>query len=357
MGSLSMLKRSANITISLVVGLLLIFMIIVDYVLHFVFQIPFGFVWYSIVIIVALVALFIFTQWRISPAIVRKATGLRENHYISERGNPFLYNMVKRLCERSGIPMPRVAVIDNPSPNAFVFGRNVNDCTLVVHNSLLSKLSKDEIEGVIGHEIGHITHKDVITITLVSAVPLLTYMVARTLFAFLRYSRGGGKGKGKILLFAIIVGVLSYTVYLVSQMLVLRLSRIREYYADAYSAGVTGNPHGLCSALTKIAYGLSLSRKDEPSGVRAFYIGDPVKAVNDYTLLRERMDSYDLDKDGMIDEKELEIAVEKEAKSHWRRANELFSTHPATYRRILMLMEMEKEMKYDKRLKDVYKFI
>ncbi|MDI6708754.1 MAG: M48 family metalloprotease, partial [Candidatus Thermoplasmatota archaeon] len=269
----------------------------------------------------------------------------------------FLYSIVKRLCEKSGVPMPRIAVIDNPTPNAFVFGRSVNDTTLVVHSALLSKLNKDEIEGVIGHELGHITHKDVITMTLVSAVPLLTYMVARTLFGFLKHPRGGGRGKGQALLFAVIVGVLSYTVYLISQLLVLKLSRTREYYADAYSASVTGNPHGLCSALTKIAYGLSLSRKAEPSGARAFYIGDPVKAVNDYSLLKERMDSYDLDKDGTIDEKELEIAVEKEAKSHWRRANELFSTHPATYRRILMLMEMEKEMRYDKRLKDIYKFI
>lgn len=357
MGSLSALRRSAHVTISLVVGILLIFLMVIDYILHFVFQIPFSFVWYSIGIIVALVALFIFIQWYISPIIVRRAARLDEKHYISESGNPFLYNMVKRLCENSGMQMPKIAVIEDPTPNAFVFGRSVNDCTLVVHSALLSQLTQDEIEGVIGHELGHITHKDVITMTLVSAVPLLTYMVARMLFEVLRHSRGGGKGKGQALLFVLLVGALSYTVYLVSQMLVLKLSRTREYYADAYSAGVTGDPRKLASGLTKIAYGLSLSKKDEPSGARAFYITDPVKAVNDYSLLREKMESYDLDKDGTIDEKELEIAVDKEAKSHWRRANELFSTHPPSYKRILMLMEMEKEMGYDKRVKDIYKFI
>ncbi len=357
MGSLSALRRSAHVTISLVVGILLIFLMIIDYILHFVFQIPFAFVWYSIAVIAALVALFVFIQWYISPIIVRRAAGLNEKHYISEKDNPFLYNMVKRLCEKAGIPMPRIAVIEDLTPNAFVFGRSVNDCILVVHSALLSKLTQEEIEGVIGHELGHVSHKDVITMTLVSAVPLLTYMIARMLFSVLRSSRGGGKCKGQALLFAVIVGVLSYTVYLISQMLVLKLSRVREYYADAYSAGVTGDPRKLASSLTKIAYGLSLSRKDEPSGARAFYISDPVKAVNDYTLIREKMESYDLDKDGTIDEKELEIAVEKEAKSHWRRANELFSTHPPSYKRILMLMEMEKEIGYDKRVKDIYKFI
>ncbi|MDI6708599.1 MAG: hypothetical protein QME47_05910, partial [Candidatus Thermoplasmatota archaeon] len=109
MGSLSALERGARITISLIVGLLLFFMISVDYILHFVFRIPFGLIWYSIVIIVALVALFIFIQWYISPAIVRRAAGLKKNHYVSESTNPFLYSIVKRLCEKSGVPMPRIA--------------------------------------------------------------------------------------------------------------------------------------------------------------------------------------------------------------------------------------------------------
>ena len=108
---------------------------------------------------------------------------------------------------------------------------------------------------------------------------------------------------------------------------------------------LTNDPHLLASALTKIAYGLSLSRPDaEPSGLRAFFIGDPVKAREYYDDLRQRMQQYDLNRDGQIDQYELQKALEQEQKSHWRRANELFATHPPTIKRILMLEAMEQEI-------------
>jgi len=240
-----------------------------------------------------------------------------------------------------------------------VFGRTVASSELVITEGLLERLNQDEIRAVIAHEIGHLRHRDVIIMTLMSAVPLIAYVIARMGFEALRGGvRVRGKGAGQALAIIILSAVVSYVVYLVAQLLVLYLSRTREYYADAYSGAATRDPHLLASALTKITYGLSLAREDsEPSGLRAFMIGDPVKAADDYETLRDKMTAYDLDRDGQIDAYELQKAVEQERKSHWRRANELFGTHPPTYMRILMLEEMEQEIKTGGLPQNIYKFV
>lgn len=141
----------------------------------------------------------------------------------------------------------------------------------------------------------------------------------------------------------VVVGVISYVVYIVSLLCVMRLSRLREHYADAYSAYLTSSPRNLESALTKITYGLSLSPKP-PSGARAFYIGDPAMAKLEISEIMEKKQEYDLDHDGVLDERELELAMEKEAKSTWSKINTWFSTHPPTFKRVLMLKEIENEM-------------
>jgi len=141
-----------------------------------------------------------------------------------------------------------------------------------------------------------------------------------------------------------IVGIVAYVVYIISLLCVMKLSRLREHYADAYSAYVTKSPRSLQSALAKITYGLSLSQ-GPPSGARAFYIGDPALARQEIRLVMARKHEYDLDSDGVLDERELELAMEKEARSTWSRINTWFSTHPPTFKRVLLLREIENEMK------------
>ncbi|MCK4424714.1 M48 family metalloprotease, partial [Candidatus Bathyarchaeota archaeon] len=137
--------------------------------------------------------------------------------------------------------------------------------------------------------------------------------------------------------------IIAYIVYVISLLCVMRLSRLREHYADSYSAYVTGSPRSLESGLTKITYGLSLSPKPT-HGARTFYIGDPALAKQEMQSIVAKKQEYDLDKDGVLDERELELAMEKEAKSTWSTINMWFSTHPPTFRRILLLREIEKEM-------------
>ena len=284
----------------------------------------------------ALAVIFMLIQLAISPAIIAASTRL---HYIQAGEFPWLESTVDSLSEKCGVRKPRIAISPDNNPNAFVFGNSSSNMTLAVNQGLLDSLSKDEVIGVIGHELGHIKHKDAIVMTLLSAVPLIAYMIARVTLA-LRWEGDRKKGNAGVIALA---GIVALIVYFVSQLLVLKLSRLREHFSDAYSAYLTGSPRSLESALTKIAYGLSIS-PTEPHGARALFISDPALAKSEICSILEKKGEYDLDRDGVLDEKELELAMEKEASSYWTSVNTAFSTHPPTFKRIMLLRQIEQEM-------------
>lgn len=337
LGQLKFAMASAIFLVAfLFASLLAVLLVVVEYFMG-------GFnLFYSVLLIVALPILFILFQYLIGPSVVRMSTRLK---YLAPGANPWLEGTVKDLADKSGLPMPRLATVPDNTPNAFVFGRTSKSATLAVHEGLLRNLNETEVKGVIGHELGHLRHKDYVVMTLLSAVPLVAFLIARgTMEAAWFSGRSRSRNKeGNIGAALIVAAVVSYVVYIVSLLCVMRLSRLREHYADAYSAYVTGSPRSLESALTKITYGLSISPKP-PSGVRAFYIGDPAQAKLEISEIMDKKDEYDLDHDGVLDQRELELAMEKEAKSTWRTINSWFSTHPPTFRRILLLHEIEQEM-------------
>jgi heat shock protein HtpX len=285
-------------------------------------------------------ALFILFQYAVGPAIVAATTRL---HYLKPGENPWLESTVKELADKSGIPMPKLATVPNNTPNAFTFGRTTSSATLAVHEGLLQQLNQNEIKGVIAHELGHIKHKDYIVMTVLSALPLIAYIIAQVALRAGAFSGGRRNSKDNSGAALIIIGVISFAIYIITFLIVMRLSRLREHYADAYSAYVTGQPRELGSALAKISYGLSISPKP-PEGARAFYIEDPGMAKHEISRIMENKSQYDLDNDGVLDERELHLAMEKESKSTWVQMNSLFATHPPTFKRILLLKEIEQEM-------------
>lgn len=284
--------------------------------------------------------LYILFQYLIGPAIVASSTRLS---YIKPGENPWLESAVKELADKDGLPMPRIAVVPNNSPNAFTFGRSSSSATLAVHEGLLTNLNEDEIRGVIAHELGHVKHKDYIVMTVLSALPLIAYIVASFSMRAGLYTSGRRSKDNNAGIVLVIIGGISFLVYIVTFLSVMRLSRLREHFADAYSAYLTGSPKSLESALTKITYGLSIAPQ-QSTQVRAFYIEDPTRAKQEAQEINEKKSEYDLDRDGVLDEQELELAMEKEAKSTWNQLNNLFATHPSTFRRILLLREIENEM-------------
>jgi len=296
----------------------------------------------SLAIGLAGVGLFILFQYLIGPAVVASTTRLR---YLKQGENPWLESTVRELCDKSGLPMPKLAIVPNNTPNAFTFGRTSKSAILALHEGLLTNLNKNEVKSVIAHELGHIKHKDYIVMTVLSALPLIAYIIAQTtLRAGMLSSRSRGRNKeGNVGAALIVIGAISFIVYMITFLSVMRLSRLREHYADAYAAYVTNSPRSLESALSKITYGLSISPK-AIEGARAFYIEDPATAKREIQQIMNNKQDYDLDRDGVLDERELELAMEKESKDTWATMNGWFATHPPTFKRILLLGEIEKEM-------------
>ncbi|MGD6851297.1 MAG: zinc metalloprotease HtpX [Candidatus Bathyarchaeia archaeon] len=287
--------------------------------------------------------IFILFEYAAGPAIVSATTHLQ---YLKPGENPWLENTVKELATKSNLPMPRLAIVPNRTPNAFTFGRTSSSAVLALHEGLLRSLNKDEVKGVIAHELGHIKHKDYIVMTVLSALPLIAYWVSQIALTAGWFSGGTsrrGKDQGNAGIILIAIGVISFIVYIVSFLAVMRLSRLREHFADAFSAYLTEKPHSLQSALAKITYGLSIAPKASTSA-RSFYIEDPQQAKQEVNEIMSRKSQYDLDQDGVLDERELQLAMEKEAKSTWVQMNSLFATHPPTFKRILLLKEIEGEM-------------
>jgi len=334
MAGLGALKRTMSFTIIMVFIIFLGLILVVS----FFFLDPFQ----GLVLAIVGSVFIILFQYAVGPVIVRATSRL---HYLAPGENRWLESKVAQLASQSNIPMARIAISPDPTPNAFVFGRTSKGATLAVHQGLLQRLNEDEIEGVIGHELGHVKHRDFIVVTMISAIPLVAYLIARAVlwggYASGYSRRGSGRNNNAGVL--IIIAVVAYLVYILTTLLALRLTRLRESYADAYSAFLTQRPRELESALTKIAYGLSIA-PGEPHGARAFFIEDPAQAKHDVARIIDQKSKYDLDHDGVLSARELELAMEAEAKSNWRKAAELFMTHPPTYKRILMLRAIEQDM-------------
>ena len=337
MANLSQLKGTMLTTILITLFIFVAFIVVVSFFFSYATDLALS---PAAMIIGALVLalFFMLIQFAISPYIVRASTRLR---YLNPGDNPWLEGTVSKLAKAAGVKEPRLAIVPDPTPNAFVFGNSSNNMTLAVNQGLMTQLNEDEIQGVLAHELGHIRHKDSIVMTFLSAIPLIAYIVVRMAFSIPMYSsrdrRQGGTG------LIIVAGVVALVVYFISQLLVLRLSRLRESFADVFSGYLTASPRSLESALTRITYGLSLSPQ-EAHGARALYISDPSLAKQEIGAILEHKNQYDLDHNGVLDEHELELAMEQEAKSRWHSINTAFATHPPTYKRILLLRQIEQEI-------------
>lgn len=360
MAGLERLKLSMTTAAVLLFLVFFFFLAIPLYVIPFLLGV--GLIVHPVYVVAFILVLF-FIQFLIGPWMVRRSTKLR---YLRPRENPWLANSVQQLSERSGIPTPKLAIVADGTPNAFVFGRTKKGATLVFHEGLLTNLNKEEIEGVIGHELGHLKHNDFAVLTILSAMPLLAYIIFKALLGAALHPETSAKKLSDLIgeiLFRILLfftSLFPLLFYALSLLCLRGLSRLREHYADAYSAYLTQSPRKLQSALAKITYGLSLNPKPKSDfGIRAFYIGDSAVAKKEFGCIIKQKEKYDLDRDGVLDERELQLAMEKEAKQltgteagrtsaylqrGWRKVNLAFSTHPPTYKRILLLKEIENEM-------------
>jgi len=202
--------------------------------------------------------------------------------------HPQLFNIVEEMKIAAGLPaMPKVYIINDPAPNAFATGRSPKSASVAVTAGLLGRLNRDELQGVVAHEISHILHRDILFVTLagvmLGAIVLLSQVFLRGMFyssmtgGRRRYSSGsGGGGQAQLimLLIAIIVAILAP---IMAYLLYFALSRRREYLADAGAARLTRYPEGLASALEKIANDPSPQLAAVNKVTAPMYIANPVK--------------------------------------------------------------------------------
>ena len=238
------------------------------YVLFFVFLLSFTNVGlFAVILILGVLA---FVQYFTSDKIALLASGAK----VVERDQaPELHDMVERLAAMADLPKPRVAIIPTDVPNAFATGRSPKRSVVAVTEGLWNRLDPQEIEGVLAHELTHVANRDVAVMTIASFFAMVAATLAR--FGLFGGMFGGGdRDRGGAPVWLILFAV-SLITYVVSYVLMMMISRYREYAADRGSALITGAPENLMSALQKIASRITqIPQRDlrEVQGMNAFFI-------------------------------------------------------------------------------------
>ena len=184
-------------------------------------------------------------QYFFSDKLVLWSTGAR---ILEKDEYPELHQTVEKLCREADLPIPKIAIMQSPVPNAFATGRSPKHAVVACTDSIMRLLNKEELEAVLAHELSHVKNRDILTMTMASFIAMIASMIMQSFFfsAVLggRNREGGG---------TIIIWIVSIVVYAVSTLLILALSRYREFAADRGSALITKNPKALMSALSKIS--------------------------------------------------------------------------------------------------------
>ncbi|MGQ3676537.1 zinc metalloprotease HtpX [Xanthobacter sp. TB0139] len=251
-----------------------------------------------IIAFVVATAMNLFSYWN-SDKMVLRMYGARE---VDAHTAPEFYNLVAELAHRAELPMPRVYIMDNPQPNAFATGRNPQHGAVAATTGLLNSLSRDEVAGVMAHELAHIKHYDTLTMTITATIAGAISMLAN-FGMFFAGSRGNNNGPGPIATIAMVV-----LAPIAAMLVQMAISRSREYEADRGGAEICGQPMALASALARISGEAHQVHNDEaeanPATAHMFII-NPLSGA--------RMDN-------------------------------LFSTHPATENRIAALRDIAGRM-------------
>jgi heat shock protein HtpX len=271
--------------------------------------------------------LVVFAQFWFSVRIIHWSMKVR---WLAANEQPELQQMVTELAQAAGVPRPQVGVSEVPEPNAFAFGRWATDGRVCVTSPLLELLDAEELRAVLAHEISHLRHRDMIFMTLLQIVPLVAYTIARSL----THVRGKGAGQ------AAIVAAFAFLVYLVSTLLVLYVSRLREAYADRGSVDLTHGKAPLASALLRITHetaGFDRKEIKQVGGTRALLVADPYRAGAD-----ERSFAWgSVAPQDRISEAGLQEFDHEVTRLSWHlRLAEVLSTHPILEHRLKLLAEL-----------------
>jgi len=277
-----------------------------------------------------LVVSFNILQWLISPYIIDALYNTRE---LSENENPKLHEIVENLSRKSKIKKPRLMLAQIPIPNAFAYGSPIAGNRVAITSGLLKTLESEEVEAVIGHELGHLKHRDVQIMMFVSLLPALLTYIGYSLMLSSMYGRRREESSGGAALLGIGFMLFSW----VLNMFILYLSRLREYYADSHSALIVEDgPRKLSEGLAKIVHttrNMKKLRKEKQnlSAFKALFIADPDRADVDSMAIATMSTSS---------EQKLVQEILSRKVTTMDRIIEIFSTHPNIAKRLRVLQEL-----------------
>ncbi|MBO05238.1 MAG: zinc metalloprotease HtpX [Chloroflexi bacterium] len=261
----------------------------------------------QLIFIGGIVGVMVIVQYYMSDRLILMSTGAKE---VSAAEQPALHRMVKLLADRYEMPMPKVAVIDTAIPNAFATGRNPKNALVAVTTGIQQRLNERELQAVIGHELAHVANRDMRVLAIANFLVTVTSFLMTMLFWNMLFGGMGGRrdnnGGGVMVVYFVTI-----IVYFIGQLLVLALTRYREYGADHTGAEISGDPGGLADALEKI------------SGT--------VNTIPDKDLRKLQTANAFLI---------IPAALKGEGSMN------LFSTHPPLEERVKRLRELEQRMRY-----------
>jgi heat shock protein HtpX len=289
---------------------------------------------FNLIDIGVLVVVLNIAQWLLSPYLIGLIYKVRE---LPQNENPQLHQMVDDLSRKSGISKPKLMLAQIPLPNAFAYGSPLAGSRVAVTQGLLKSLDDGEVEAVLGHELGHLKHRDVQVMMVVSFLPALFYYIGYSLM--LSGIFGGGQrknGGGSNALIGIFFMAFSWILTLFT----LYLSRLREYYADRHSVSVVDNDAeklstGLASIVhsSKNASKPKNGQKQSNSAFKALFISDPDRASADSAALNGM--NYSQSKSDMVNE------ILSKQPTFADKLLEVLSTHPNIVKRLKALQELQ----------------
>jgi len=240
--------------------------------------------------------------------------------------------MVENLSRKSGIKKPRLMLAQIPIPNAFAYGSPIAGNRVAVTKGLLKTLESEEVEAVIGHELGHLKHRDLQIMMFVSVLPALLYYIGYSLILSSMFGRQRQEGGGTALL---AIGFMVFSWIL--NMFILYLSRLREYYADRHSASIVEDgPRKLSEGLAKIVHSTRNMRKTQKktrqlNAFKALFIADPDRAETDSMAISHL---------AVASDRKLVQDILSRRMTTVDRIIEAFSTHPNIVKRLKALQEL-----------------
>jgi heat shock protein HtpX len=288
---------------------------------------------FSPMVLIFFVVAFNIAQWLFAPYLIDAMYRVKE---VSRSENPKLYAMVERLSQKSGMRMPRVMIAHIPVPNAFAYGSPIAGSRVAVTSELLKTLEDEEVEAVIGHELGHLKHRDVQVMMFVSILPAIFYYIGYSMLLSSMFRGRDERGGGAAL--AALIGIGSLVAYFILHLFTLYLSRLREYYADSHSASIVEEgPRKLSEGLAKIVnYTRRMKHHRQDVGsfssFKALFIADPDRAEADALAISQAGAR-------MADQRLVEELLRREI-TLLDRLSELFSTHPNIIKRLRALQRL-----------------